>query len=291
MVLTAIFCHIDEFCKTFEKELSKKFFPGRKRSCVCRMTLSEILTITVYFHYSGYKNFKDYYCKHICGPLRSAFTLVSYNRFNELQKESLAALAFLAKFLNTNKHDGISFIDSSPLRVCHIKRASSHKTFRRWARKSKTSVGWFFGFKLHLVVSSEGEILNFSITRGNVADNNKTVVEELTQHVSGKLYGDRGYISKKIFSSLLSRGIQLVTRIKSNMKNKLMTLFDKLMLRKRALVESVIFVLKNSFCIEQTRHRSSTGFLTNVYGALVAYAFRPSKPSISFSAGILEALA
>ena len=141
-------------------------------------------------------------------------------------------------------------------------------------------MGWFYGFKLHLIINEEGEILSFCLTSGNVDDRNEAVTDSLTKEIFGKLFADRGYISQKLFEKLLKRDITLITRAKKNMKNKLMNLYDRLMLRKRTVIESVNDFLKNICDIEHSRHRSITNFLVNLVSALAAYSFLPKKPSI-----------
>ena len=141
-------------------------------------------------------------------------------------------------------------------------------------------MGWFYGFKLHLIINDKGEILSFCLTSGNVDDRNEAVLDSLTKEIFGKLFADRGYISQKLFEKLLKRDITLVTRAKKNMKNKLMNLYDRLMLRKRTVIESVNDFLKNICDIEHSRHRSIINFLVNLVSALAAYSLLPKKPSI-----------
>jgi len=168
---------------------------------------------------------------------------------------------------------GISIIDSTPIRVCHIKREWSHKVFKGIATKGKSTIGWFFGFKLHLIINDKGEIIQFLITRGNVDDRAPLKDKGFPEKVFGKLFGDRGYISQDLFEQLFIDGIHLITRIKKNMKNSLMHLHDKLLLRKRAIIETVNDQLKNICQIEHTRHRSFENFVGNLVTGLMAYNF------------------
>ena len=144
-------------------------------------------------------------------------------------------------------------------------------------------MGWFYGFELHLIINEQGEILSFCLTSGNVDDRNEAVMDSLTKEIFGKLFADRGYISQKLFEKLLKKDITLITRAKKNMKNKLMDYYDRLMLRKRTVIESVNDFLKNICNIEHSRHRSITNFLVNLVSALAAYSFLPKKPSICSS--------
>ena len=151
------------------------------------------------------------------------------------------------------KMTGIAFIDATSIAVCHNKRIRRNRVFRGFAKRGKTTAGWFYGFKLHLVINEFGEIISFLITPGNVAD--VKVVDSLTKKMFGKLFGDKGYISQTLNNSLLKRGLQLFTTIRSNMKQKLMSLIDKALLRRRAIIETVNDQLKNISQIEHTRHK------------------------------------
>jgi len=156
------------------------------------------------------------------------------------------------------------------------------------AKRGKTSTGWFYGFKVHLVISDRGDLLAVMITPGNVDD--RQPVLRFARRLFGKLFGDRGYISKELFAQLWEQGVQLITKVKKNMKNKLIPMLDKLLLRKRALIETVNDQLKNICQIEHTRHRSVANFVVNLLAALVAYTYQEKKPSLNFNADDLAAL-
>ncbi|SFE85186.1 IS982 family transposase [Nitrosomonas sp. Nm166] len=174
---------------------------------------------------------------------------------------------------------GISFIDSTRISVCHNRRIWSHQVTAAFAAWGKTSVDWFYGFKLHLVINDQGELLSVKITAGNVDD--RDPVPELARSLFGKLLGDRGYISQTLLEQLWEQGVQLVTRVRRNMKNRLLPLFDKLLLRKRSIIEAVNDQLKNISQIEHSRHRSPFNFFVNLVAGLVAYTFREKKPSLN----------
>jgi transposase DDE domain len=197
----------------------------------------------------------------------------------------------LAIFLKTcclGKCTGISYIDSTPLRSCHIKREKQHKVFKGIAQKGQCSLGWFYGFKLHIIINDRGEILDFIITPGNVDDRKPLNDMDLHKRIFGKLYGDKGYISKDLFEKLFVDGVHLITKIKKNIKNSLMLLQDKIALRKRALIETVNDELKNICQIEHTRHRSFENFTTNLLSGLIAYSFFDKKPSINLQEDIID---
>ena len=153
--------------------------------------------------------------------------------------------------------------------------------FAGLAEMGKTTKGWFYGFKLHLVINHKGELCACRITAGNVDD--REPVPTLVKGLLGKLYGDKGYISQPLFDELLSQGLQLITGIRKNMKNRLMDVWDKLMLRKRSLIESVNHQLKNVFQLEHTRHRSVFNGFVNMVCAIIAFALHPHTPSLQLS--------
>src|ERR671934_2597424 len=236
------------------------------------------MTIIVFFHSSHYRDFKHYYTAYVEGHLRPYFpALVSYSRFVELLPRAVVPLC---GYLSTRKGrcTGITFVDSTPLAVCHNRRISRHKVFAGYATRGKTSMGWFFGFKLHLMVNDEGELLAFRVTSGEVAD--KAPVRRMARGVWGQLFGDRGYISKALRAALWSQGLELITLIRRNMKPQLIRLWDRLLLRKRSLIETVNDQLKNISQIEHSRHRSPFNFFVNLMAGLVAYTFREKKPSL-----------
>jgi hypothetical protein len=179
---------------------------------------------------------------------------------------------------------GISFVDSTAIAVCKPKRISNNKVFKGIAKLGKTTIGWFYGFKCHILVNEVGELLAVTFTPGNVDD--RAPVPVLCKKISGKLFGDKGYISQVLFEELLGRGIKFFTGIKQNMKNSLMPIVDKLLLRKRSIIETIIDQLKNIAQIEHSRHRSVTNFFVNLTAALAAYSIQPKKPAINFSVAL-----
>lgn len=284
-----IFYFIDEFCAQFmpwwQKQLLTVGSIHRQRKS--RMSVSEVLTIMTLFHSTSYRTFKAYYLDHVCVHLKREFPhLVSYSRFVELMR-SLAVPAYALAQSCGDKPTGISFIDSTHLAVCDPHRIRSNKVFRDSAKRGKTSMGWFFGFKLHLVITDQGGLVHFFLTQGNVPDNSRMVIDTLTHNLYGRLFGDKGYLSTKLRDWLRERGVTLVTKIKRNMRNCLMPLIDKLLLRKRALIETVNDQLKNIYHIDHTRHRSPYNFVTNIMMGLVAYHFAPRKPSLHLDWGLV----
>lgn len=278
--LTDLFVEVDNFFQLFDREVSGKFLAKKSQYSSRKSSLiqSEIMTILIGFHMSHMRTFKHYYLWLLASKRREFPNLVSYNRFIELAPSVILPLLL---FLYSRKavSNGIAFIDSTVLRVCHNKRISRNKVFAGSAAIGKSSMGWFYGFKLHLVINEIGELINFKITPGNIDD--RAVVPDLIQNLIGKVFADKGYIGQELFESLLEKGVQLITSIKKNMKNRLMPILDKILLRKRSVIETVIDQLKNISQIEHSRHRCIAGFMTNTISALIAYTFQPKKPSVN----------
>jgi hypothetical protein len=281
MDTVTVFCAIDDFCQWFEPGWEQRLMElapkrRRRRAGLC---LSEVMTSVVEFHLSGYRTFKDDYLGQVLKYQRPDFPgWVSYNRFVELLPGTRVPLCcfLVSRF---GRCSGISFIDSTKMSVCHTRRIGSHKVMAEFAARGKTRVDWFYGFKLHRVINDPGELLGVKMTAGNVDD--RSPVLELARALFGKLFGDRGYISQTLFAQLWEQGVQLITKLRKNMKNKLMPLFDKLLLRKRAIIETVNDPLKNISQIEHSRHRSPFNFFVNLLAGLVAYTFREKKPSLN----------
>jgi len=282
--ITEIFVKIDDFYLEFESNIEDHLLKSGSSQRIRKSNLSEseIMTICVGFHLGSFSNFKHYYLHYIQCHLKQEFPkTLSYNRFVEVQQKVLVPLLLYLKLYGFGKCTGISFMDSTCLKVCHNKRISQHKVFKGIAQRGKNSMGWFYGFKLHLIINEKGEILNFSLSKGNVDDRNRTVIEELCKNVGGKIFADKGYISQSLHEFLFAQDIQLITGIKKNMKNKLVNIYDKIMLRKRAVIETVNDQLKNIAQVEHSRHRSFMNFLINTLAAITAYSFAEKKPSIN----------
>jgi len=279
MSLLELFCDVDDFWLRFEPQWkASRLAAGKQRERAGQLCPSEVMTLLIHFHQSQYRTFKAYYMKYVQIHLNKEFPhLVSYQRFIALIPDLMVPmLAYLQNRFGACT--GISFIDSTSLEVCDPKRISGHRVFAADARRGKTSTGWFFGFKLHLAVNDRGELLACCLTPGNVDD--RTPVPQLVKKLRGKLFGDRGYISAPLTQLLFEQGLQLITRLRKNMKNQLMHLSDKLLLRKRAIIESIIDQLKNISQIEHSRHRSPVNFVVHLIAGLLAYSHQDKKPGL-----------
>ena len=285
-MITKIFCDVDDFMKEFEELYKQKLLEEKsyKSKLNSKLSMSEIMTIVIYFHNYGNRTFKDFYLKSVCMNLKKEFpNLVSYNRFVELMRTVFVPLVAFLQLKRLVKSDEITFIDSTKIKVCHNKRIKANRTFKGIGAIGKSTMGWFFGFKLHISINEKGELTGASISKGNVDDRDENVLESVLKNVSGKLYADKGYISKKLFETLYRKGITLVTSIRKNMKNRLLPILDKLLLRKRSVIETVNDQLKNMCDIEHTRHRSPVNAMVNIVSGLIRYTYFEKKPTINFS--------
>ena len=280
MILEEMFCQVDDFCNLFMPSWETCLLEQglQKKTWQCQMSSSEIMTILILFHQQRYRNFKTFYTEHVQKYLKKEFPdLLSYSRFVEQKKRVTIPLFFFMLSLSKSQ-TGIYFIDSTPLKVCHIKREKQHKVFLGSAKKSKSTMGWYFGFKLHILINSAGEIMSLKLTDATTDD--RVPVMELASGLFGKLFGDKGYISKDLKEKLLATGVALMTKVKKNMKGVFMSDFDRILLRKRAIDESVTDQLKNISQIVHTRHRSMDNFLVNLIAGLTSYSLQPKKPSL-----------
>lgn len=239
------------------------------------------MTIVIFYHLSGYKCFKYYYQECILTEGKSYFPdAVSYNRFIEIKKTVNLPLYMFIFAHCRGKQTGTYYVDSTKLPACDNRRIHSHKVLKKVSNRGKTSTGWFYGMKLHLIINEEGELISFCFTSGNIADNNHQVLKHLCNKLSGEMFADAGYISHKLFEILFDQGLQLFTKIRRNMKNKFINLRQKYYLKKRSLVETVIDLLKYICDLWHTRHRSIDNCFNNMLGALAAYSYFDKLPSI-----------
>lgn len=278
--LTSIFCEIDDFCKELDKNISQSLLTNSdkgKRGPDCCLTISEIMTIQILFQMIGYRNFKTFYFFLETYWKKYFPKLPSYQRFVELMSRAILPLTLFSQF-KSGKKTGIYYIDSSCLPVCHLKRSKRNKTFKAIAEYGRTSVGWFFGLKIHLVINQHGELIAFKVSKGNVHDG--VAAKSLLESLEGLAFGDKGYIGKKLFDELFKKGLKLITRKRKNMKEKSpLNDIEKQLLNQRNLIETVIDCLKNKYHIWHTRHRSILNAIANLLSALAAYSIEPLKLS------------
>jgi hypothetical protein len=275
-----LFCFVDDFCKGFEPWYQKQLIADgspKRRNRRGHLQLSEVLTILLAYPRSGMACFKYFYLQ-LSSKHRSLFpNLVHYARFIKLIKAAFPALIWLLKSLQGEITEYL-FIDSTPMPVCHNLREKRHKVFKGLAAKGKTSTGWFFGLKLHFIFNTHGEIVRLVITAGNVDD--RAPVRSMVKGIKAKLIGDKGYICQQLFEDLLQKGVTLITRIKKNMKNRLIDMTDKMMLLKRSFVETIFSSMKSLGTFIHTRHRCPINAFCHLLAALINYQLRTDKPSL-----------
>ena len=250
-----------------------------RRNRKASLSDSEIMTILIAFQFGSFRNFKHYYLFFIKEHLKSFFPrAVSYNRFVELESRVFFQMMFFLNLSAFGHCSGISFVDSTMIPVCHNLRRYTNKVFKGLATDGKGTMGWCHGFKLHFVCNDRGEIITFCFTGANVDDRNPKVWAVMAKELYGKLFADRGYISPKLFDMLFEDGVHLVTGIRTNMKNKIMPMWDKIMLRRRCIIETINDMLKNTAQLVHSRHRSVNNFIMNMVATLAAYSFFDNKP-------------
>lgn len=281
--LTELFRLMDDFCRAFEPALEQRLLADgrRKRRRPGGLSLSELMTLAVLFHQLRFRQFKAFYLGYACRHLRGEFPkLPSYQRCVELLPRCAAPLAALFQAA-CGECDGVSIADPTALAVCDNRRIHSHRTFEGHAERGKTSTGWFFGFKLHLVINSKGELLRLRLTPGNTDD--RKPLPGMCGGLFGQLFADKGYVAKWLAEALADQGIQLIAKPRKNMKPAPLTGFERAVLCRRSLVETVIDQLKNLCQIEHTRHRSVSNFLVNLMAGVVAYCLSDTKPSLNLA--------
>jgi hypothetical protein len=269
-------------CDDFQQKLSHYQLAQdyhTETSCQ-QMTESEMMTIVIFYHHSGMKCFQYYYECIIQEKLKSYFpTAYSYSRFVYLMSRlNFPLFAFLCGCRLATTTQG-NYVDATKLVVCHNKRIANHRVFEGIAKRGKSSTGWFFGLKLHAVINQFGQLVVFQITSGNVADNNTKLLQTLTSRLEGFLYGDAGYITS-LRDTLWARGLELVTKLRANMKPQSLTPQQRHYLRHRGLIESVFGLLKGHCDIDHSRHRSVKNFFINLWSGLIAYSFMDSFPTM-----------
>lgn len=277
---TTLFVDVDDCWKNFEKMYAAHLIEDgvRKRNRESKLSISEIMTILISFQSSGWRTFKAFY-QYVLEHHQPDFPgLVSYDRFVSLIPRAIVPLLVYLQTRGLASPTGLSFIDSTALKVCHNKRINRNRVFDGLAAIGKTTMGWFYGFKLHLIINECGGLLTYRLTKGNVDD--REPVEPMAKGLFGKLFGDKGYVSQSLFEKLLGKGIKLITHLRKNMKCCLMEWEDKILLRKRSLIETVNDTLKNVCQIEHSRHRSPINFLAHLIAGLIAYTRLPKKPSL-----------
>ncbi|MBV8453832.1 MAG: IS982 family transposase [Deltaproteobacteria bacterium] len=277
--LTEVFCEVDDFCQAFEARWKTCLLGvgAAPRGPKLGLAVSEIITLLLVLHSSRFKYLKNFYHGFAIPLLRQCFpAMPCYEQFVTVQKRAFVPLLFFL-LSRMGKKTGIYYIDSTALPVCDNHRIYRHKTFAGLAQRGKTSMGWFFGFKLHLVFNNLNQIVACKLTSGHVHDTKP--VPQLTKNLLGKLFGDKGYIGKQLAQELLRRGLTLFTRIRKNMKS-LLAMPDKLLLNARNMAETIIGSIKQFSSLNLPKHRLPLNAFLHILAAITAYQINPIKPKL-----------
>lgn len=278
---TTIYTIVDDFCKIYKEWQDHKLLSTNKqRNREGKLSLSECVSIMIFYHFSPFKNFKTYYRYFIIGS--NLFQdPPCYERFIQIIPSLFLPLMVMMHYIS-GKQTNIFYVDSTHFAVCKNIRISNHKTFSGLAARGHSSIDWFYGFKLHMIINAKSEIVAIKITKGNVDDRKAFEEMAVKKGLKGKVFADKGYLSKHLFLKLYNQGLQLITGIKRNMKNYLMPILDKILLRKRFIIETIFGSIKEHFNLHPNKHRSPTNFFASLISALIAYQLKPSKPLFSY---------
>jgi Transposase DDE domain len=278
---TTIFSIVDDFCKTYADWIQHKLLNScKQRVRSGKLSLSESVSIMIFYHFSPFKNFKTYY-KHFVETGILFKNPPCYERFIQIIPSLFMPIIIMMHYLSGRK-TGLYYVDSTHFAVCKNIRINRHKTFESFAARGHSSIDWFYGFKLHMIINDKSEIVALKITEGNIDDRKAFEEMAIKKDLKGKCYADKGYISKELFKRLYQKGLLLITGIKKNMKDYLMPILDKIFLRKRFIIETIFGYLKEQFNIKPSKHRSPTNFFASLFSALIAYQIKPTKPLISY---------
>ena len=268
---TELFCVIDDFFLQFEATYWKFLKQSRHHSRIrnAQLSISEIIFIAVWYKCSHFTNFKAFF-SWLKQDKRHLFkSLPCYQRMSHLINMHQLALHALHTALTKGQHSQYLWIDSTTLPVCKNQRIQRYKSLAKIASRGKSSKGWFYGCKLHIVMNQFGEIACSTLSNGHIAD--IKMVEKLVKDMEAKLYGDRGYISQELKSRLKYQGIDLITYHRKNMQPIQLSESDKYHLKQRNKIETLFSLLKGQYNLVTSKARSVHGFLGGIYASLCAY--------------------
>jgi len=278
--LIEIFIDVDDFCKEAATWLAQT---SEKHNFEWRSNLhySEAMTVMIFYHHSGYKCFQYYYKRLVRTSLKSYFPMVvTYKYFLSFIPKLYPLMHLFVQWrCSQNQRTGQYYVDSKKLPVCHNRRIYANRVFKDIARRGKSSTGWFYGLKIHLVINNLGQVVSFLFTAANFADNNQYVLKTLFKDLKGHCYADKGYITK-LFEHFFTNGLKVVTKVRKNMKAKLIQLHERYALMKRGVIESVNDILMTVLDIEHTRHRSPVNAIVHMNACLAAYDYLDQKPCV-----------
>lgn len=285
--LTTLFCTIDDFFLKFEPVYYQ--FLKQQKTCsrvrCASLNISEIVFIVIWYKCSHFTNFKAFFTS-LNNHHRSLFQgIPCYERMIYLIKRHHLALHALHFYLMKGCEQPYLWIDSTSLPVCKNQRIQRHKALIQIATRGKSSMGWFFGCKLHVIMNASGHLVSTALSNGHTAD--IKMVEQLVSGFKAKLYADRGYISSKLKSQLRQQHIDLITYHRKNMQALQLDQDDEYHLKQRNKIETLFSLLKGSYHLVTSKARSLTGYLAGIYASLCAYQIcHTNKPVIHVKTAI-----
>lgn len=276
--LIEIYCYVDNFIKRIQEKNVNIGRPGV-------LNISSYITLSIFKNMYGIKTNKQLY-EFTKQYLQKDFPkLPSYQQFNDgisrYWRYSIALLYCMTRSIRANGHD-VHFVDSTALPVCKILREKYAKLFKGIAKKSKSTMGWFYGFKLHLIINQNMEIEAIKFSDANTHD--LTVLDgDFIDQIKGFLVGDKGYLSKKKSQILSTQGILLFTKQRKNAQTKLPATRQQLrFIRQRLKIEATFHLLKNNFSLVSSFARSIQSYFANVCTSLLAYSISKAKKLFDF---------
>ena len=272
--IVEVYCFVDNFVKMIESK-SLKSPAGRKSM----LTKTDYITLTIFKQEYGLKTTKQLY-EFVQEYMQKDFSpLPSYQQFNEGIKSTFSYFVMIAWLLTrlTRKKDAkYHIVDSSPLPVCNNQYRFQAKLFKGLARSGKNMNGWYWGFKLHLIINHDMEIESIKISDGSTSDID-ALEGDFIDGIRGWLVGDKGYIGQKKAQELAAQGIKLITRTRKNMRKVPALPIHNYLLSKRQAVESTFSYLKYRLSVLSSYARSVEGFFVNVFSAIVTYSLNLKK--------------
>jgi len=281
-ILYHIFDQVDNLIKAMNANLKRKLVGSLKPKGgrPPKLSLQAILTFGVFRFAVGNKDIKHYHRYLLSHFPNELGEIPSYGNFNGLMNRTLPYVVFLLQWLmycNRSDESGLYFLDSSPLKVCENKRIFDHKVSDGLAKRGKTSMGWFFGFKLHAVCDSLGRLVSLLITPGNTDD--RRFALKLLKDLKGLCIADAGYVSKNLMKTLYDQGLLLLTDVRNSMK-RLMSKTEHQLLKMRQRIEGVFACLKYRLKAEASFARSPLGYLSRILYACLAFVLTPQFETI-----------
>ena len=269
-----IFDQIDNLLKTMSASLKRKLLSDLrpKGGRPSGLSLQAILAFGIFRFATGVKDVKHYHRKLLSSYSKELGRIPNYGNFNALMNQATPYVIFLLQWIcycHQSAGGGLYFMDSTPMKVCENKRIFDHKVCEDMAQRGKSSMGWFFGFKLHVVCDSLGRLVSLLITPGNTDD--RKFALKLLKGLRGLCVADAGYVSKKLMQELYQQGLLLLTDVRNSMK-RLMSETQHGLLKLRQRIEGVFSCLKHRLKAEASIARSPLGYLSRCLYACLTFA-------------------